>query len=127
MVDDHPAVRAGLVALLEDETAFTLLPSAAGAEQAQKLAHEGAPDIALLDVSLKDGHGLRLCLELKRLLVAPVVLLYTASADPLLEVKAQLVGADGLLPKTALVNALRKAIGAASSAIRSRCRTTASS
>lgn len=99
--------------MLEDEAAFTLLPSAAGAEQALRLAHERVPDIALLDVSLEDGDGLRLCLELKRLAVAPVVLLYTASADPLLGVKGRLVGADGLLPKTALANELRKAIVAA--------------
>lgn len=112
VVDDHPAVRAGLVALLDDEAELTLLPSAAGAEEALTLARRGAPDIALLDVSLGDGDGLRLCLEMKQLPASPAVLLYTASADPLLRLKARLVGADGLIDKAARANELRSAIGA---------------
>ena len=112
IVDDHAAVRAGLVALLEDEHALTLLPSAAGANEALMLSRRRAPDIALLDISLDDGDGLRLSLDLKRLAEPPAVLLYTASVDPLLAFKAQLVGVDGLLAKTARADELKEAIGA---------------
>ena len=112
IVDDHAAVRAGLVALLEDEHALTLLPSAAGANEALMLSRRRAPDIALLDISLDDGDGLRLSLDLKRLSEPPAVLLYTASVDPLLAFKARLVGADGLLAKTARAGELKEAIGA---------------
>lgn len=112
VVDDHPAVRAGLVALLEDESALTLLPAAAGAEEALVLARRQAPEIAVLDVALEDGDGLRLCLDLKRLPAPPAVLLYTASADPLLGLKARLVGADGLIDKAARANELSGAIEA---------------
>ena len=112
IVDDHAAVRAGLVALLEDEHALTLLPSAAGANEALMLSRRRAPDIALLDIALDDGDGLRLSLDLKRLPEPPAVLLYTASVDPLLAFKARLVGADGLLAKTARAGELKEAIGA---------------
>lgn len=112
IVDDHAAVRAGLVALLGDEPTLTLLPSAAGAEEALVLAREEAPDVALVDVSLADGDGLRLCLALKRISAPPRVLLYTASADPMLNVKARLVGADGVIGKAASATELRAAVGA---------------
>ena len=112
IVDDHAAIRAGLVALLEGESALTLLPAAAGAEEALRRARGQWPDIALLDVSLADGDGLRLCLSLKRLPTPPPVLLYTASVDPLLGFKARLVGADGLIGKAARATALVDAIAA---------------
>lgn len=110
VVDDHPAVRAGLVALLEDDRTVTLLPTAAGAKHALRLAQRSPLDLALVDISLADGDGLRLCLELKRLERSPRVLLYTASVDPLLALKARLAGADGLLPKGARAGALKDEI-----------------
>lgn len=112
IVDDHAAVRFGLIALLEDDPGLTLLPSAAGADEALEVARRQAPDIALLDVSLADGDGLRLCLALKRLPAPPGVLLYTASTDPLLGLKARLVGADGLVGKAASATELRAGIAA---------------
>jgi DNA-binding NarL/FixJ family response regulator len=113
VVDDHPAVRAGLTTLLEDTPGLRLLRSAAGVREALKRAREEAPDIALVDVSLSDGDGLRLCLQLKRLLAAPRVVLYTASSDSLLGLKARLVGADGVVAKTVSAAVLRDAIAAA--------------
>jgi len=111
VVDDHPAVRAGLVALLEAECGLRLLPAATGVREALAIARRETPDIALLDVALGDGDGLSLCLELKRLSTPPPgVLLYTASTDPLLGAKARLVGADGLIAKTARASELRSAI-----------------
>lgn len=114
VVDDHAAVRAGLIALLEDEGRLALLPPAAGAGEALELARAQRPDVALLDVSLADGDGLHLCLALKQLSDAPRVVFYTASADPLLGLKARLVGADGLVAKSARASELRRAIVAAS-------------
>ena len=113
VVDDHAAVRAGVVALLEDEDRLSLLPAVAGAKAALRAARRRRPQVALVDVSLEDGDGLRLCLDLKRLSAPPRVVLYTASADPLLEVKARLAGADALLPKSARASELIRAIDAA--------------
>ncbi len=113
VVDDHAAVRAGLVALLEDEDRLSLLPTVAGAKEALLVARRRCPQLALVDVSLQDGDGVRLCLDLKRLPAPPSVVLYTASADPLLEVKARLAGADGLLRKSARASKLMEVIDAA--------------
>lgn len=100
------------MALLDDEPALTLLPAAAGAEEALTLARQQSPDIVLLDVSLGDVDGLRACLELNRLSSPPAVVLYTASTDPLLGLKARLVGADAVIGKVTRTGELRRAIAA---------------
>jgi len=109
-VDDHPAVRAGLVALLEAEPALVVLPPAAGATEALTLARQQLPEVALVDVSLGDGSGLCLCLDLKEFDHPPGVVLYTAAADPALSLKARLAGADGLVGKDAPADELRRAL-----------------
>ena len=113
VVDDHDLVRAGVVALLEDEPGVTPCAVAANVERALALARRESPDLALLDVSLSDGDGLRLSLAMKRLSSPPAVVLYTASADPLLGLKARLVGADAVISKAAEVAELVAAIAAA--------------
>ncbi len=99
IVDDHAAVRAGLVALLDSEPNLELLRPAAGATEALALAQRSPPDLAVLDVSLQDGDGIRLCLELKQLPGPPRVLLYTAFVTPTVILKGSLAGADGLVEK----------------------------
>ncbi len=112
IVDDHPAVRAGLVALFDGEGDFELAPPAEGATEALQLAERSPPELAVLDVSLRDGDGIRLCLELKQLPVPPRVLLYTAFVTPTVILKGSLAGADGLVEKGApaaeLVRAIRQ-------------------
>ncbi len=114
IVDDHPAVRAGLVALLDGERDFALARPAAGATEALQLAKRFPPELAVLDVSLRDGDGIRLCLELKQLPVPPRVLLYTAFVTPTVILKGSLAGADGLVEKGApaaeLVRAIRQVL-----------------
>jgi DNA-binding NarL/FixJ family response regulator len=110
IVDDHPAVRAGLVALLEGETGLEPLSAASGATEALRLAERFAPEVAVLDISLQDGDGIRLCLELKQLPLQPRVLLYTASVTPTVILKGSLAGADGLVEKGAPAAELAGAI-----------------
>jgi len=114
IVDDHPAVRAGLVALLDAEPDLELGPPAAGAQEALRLAQRSPPELALLDVSLPDGDGIRLCLELKQLPAPPRVLLYTAFVTPTMVLKGSLAGADGLVEKGApaaeLTGAIRRVL-----------------
>lgn len=101
IVDDHAAVRAGLVALLDGEPDMDVLSPASGAAEALEVAQKSPPDLAVLDVSLEDGDGIMLCLELKRLPRPPRVILYTAFVTPTVVLKGSLAGADGLVEKGA--------------------------
>lgn len=87
--------------MLDDEPGLEVLPPVAGAIDALRAARRLSPHIAVLDISLQDGDGIRLCLELKQLPSAPRVLLYTAFVTPTVILKGNLAGADGLIEKGA--------------------------
>lgn len=57
VVDDHPIVRQGLVATLEDEAEFAVVGAAGSAEEALALAPRARPDVALLDLELPGLDG----------------------------------------------------------------------
>lgn len=106
IVDDHAAVRAGLVALLRAEPGFVVTGVARAVSEALFKCRHAAPDVALVDYHLPDGDGLELCRELKRLPRAPGVMVYSAFADSEVALSALLAGADGLLDKASPANEL---------------------
>jgi DNA-binding NarL/FixJ family response regulator len=53
VVDDHPAVRKGLVATLEPESDFEVVGAAASAQEAVELHRQLRPDITLMDLALE--------------------------------------------------------------------------
>jgi DNA-binding NarL/FixJ family response regulator len=111
IVDDHPAMRAGLTAVLRAEPGIVPLGTASSEEDLAPMLGRTRPDVVLLDYHLPGADGLKLCRRLKRDAAAPAVLLYSAYADSAMVVPAILAGADGLLNKSApapeLFNALR--------------------
>ena len=101
IVDDHPALRAGLNAVLEAEPGLIVVGAADKVEQLFPLLHRTRPDVVLLDYHLPPDDGLRLCRRIKRQIPAPRVLVYSAYADARMRLPALLAGADGLLNKGA--------------------------
>jgi DNA-binding NarL/FixJ family response regulator len=99
IVDDHTAVRAGLLALLRGEPGIVPVGAARGIEDALVAVEHSRPDVALVDYDLVDGDGLTLCHELKSRAAAPRVLIYSAFAHDGLSLAARVAGADGLLSK----------------------------
>ena len=101
IVDDHPALRAGLNAVLEGEPGLVVVGAADKVEQLFPLLHRTRPDVVLLDYHLPPDDGLRLCRRIKRQIPPPRVLVYSAYADARMRLPALLAGADGLLNKGA--------------------------
>jgi DNA-binding NarL/FixJ family response regulator len=110
VVDDHPALRRGLVAALRCEPGFVAIGAAAGMAAALVEAERSIPDVALVDYQLADGDGLILCHELKRLPKAPGVLIYSAFARRELAMAAMVAGADAMVNKGAPLDELFGAI-----------------
>jgi DNA-binding NarL/FixJ family response regulator len=111
IVDDHPAMRAGLTAVLRSEPGIVPLAAAASADELAPTLTRTRPDVVLLDYHLGGAtDGLRICRELKRTVPTPAVLLYSAYADASLVVPAILAGADGILNKSAPAHELYDAI-----------------
>jgi two-component system NarL family response regulator len=57
IVDDHPAIRKGLIATLEPEPDMEIVGSAATRQQAFEIWVKTRPDITLMDLSLEGGAG----------------------------------------------------------------------
>ena len=101
IVDDHPAVRAGLRGLIEDEDDLRVAATAASAREGFEAIADARPAVALIDLNLPDDDGLSLCLRTRALPEPPRVVIYSALADEMLDVLAAIAGADAVVSKSA--------------------------
>jgi DNA-binding NarL/FixJ family response regulator len=112
VVDDHAAVRLGLKAAMASEPGLACVGVAGDGGQMRSLLYRTNPDVVVLDYHLPHVNGLVLCRQIKREVLAPAVLLYSAYADPALVVPALVAGADGMVHKGAPARELLQAIRA---------------
>ena len=110
IVDDHPAMRAGLSAVLRAEPSLVPLNAASSVEDLWPTLNRTKPDVVVLDYHLPGDDGLVLCRRIKIQVPPPAVLLYSAYADASLMIPARLAGADGLINKSAPASELYDAI-----------------
>jgi len=110
VVDDHPAILAGLRGLLASEPDFEVVDGLDSAEAAAEVAEQVRLDVAIVDYQLPGHSGLWLSRKLKRLPQPPAVLIYSAFSDYLLAAACVVAEADGLLSKAALGSDLYTAI-----------------
>ncbi|GAA2886447.1 response regulator transcription factor [Streptosporangium fragile] len=114
LVDDHPVVRAGLVALLGGEGDMEVVGEAGGGEEALRGIASCAPDVVLMDLQLGDGlDGVEVTRRVRELPSPPQVLVlttYETDADILRAVDA---GATGYLLKACPPEELFQGIRAA--------------
>lgn len=102
VVDDHPALRAGLQTVLDAEPDITCVGETDGAEEhIWPMLNHVRPDVLLLDYHLPRGDGLQLCYRIKQQVPAPRVMIFTAYASPTVVLPATLARADGVLAKGA--------------------------
>jgi DNA-binding NarL/FixJ family response regulator len=99
LVDDHPALRAGLYTVLRAEPGIVPQAAVASPSEALEEMERGRPDLVLLDYHLQEGDGLSLCLRLKTSPDPPHVLIYSAYADTRLTIPAMVAAADGVANK----------------------------
>jgi DNA-binding NarL/FixJ family response regulator len=115
LLDDHPAVLAGLRRLIDAEPDLKV---AAIATNAPDLAHEldgQRPDVLIVDYDLARDDGLAHCRRIKSRPNPPAVIIYSAYAGPALTLAARAAQADGLVDKAAPVKTLLSAVRRAAS------------
>ena len=110
VVDDHPAILAGLRGLLASEPDVEVVDAVDSAEAAAAVAERVPLDVAIVDYQLPGHSGLWLSRKLKRLGQPPAVLIYSAFSDYMLAAACVVAEADGLLSKSALGTELSEAI-----------------
>jgi two-component system response regulator DevR len=110
VIDDHPALVAGLTAVLRAEPGIIPVGTAADAAEAEHMLYRSSPDLVLLDYHLPRSDGLQLCHRIKTNAPAPKVLIYSAYADAWLGFAARVAGADGVASKSAPARELHELI-----------------
>jgi two-component system response regulator DevR len=113
VVDDHPAVRIGLVQLLAGQLDFDIELVCVDAEGAVAQAELVNVDVAIVDYHLGGRNGLWACRRLKRLAEPPRVIVDSAFANDHLVACAVIAGADGVLNKGGLGSELCDAVRSA--------------
>ncbi len=101
VVDDHPAMRAGMAAVIANAPDMEATGEAASGTELWPLIERTAPDLVLTDWHLPGDDGLILCHRIKRRYPPIRVVIFSAYADEWLIVPALLAQADALLAKRA--------------------------
>jgi DNA-binding NarL/FixJ family response regulator len=112
VIDDHPVVREGLVASLEDDPEFEVVGAAGSLEEALPLATARRPDVILLDLELPRVDGLAAIPILGGAHADARVLILTAYDTDERVLGAIRSGARGYLLKGAPLNEIARAIRA---------------
>ena len=60
IVDDHPVVREGLKAIIENGSTLAIVGEAGDSREAIRIAKQTEPDLMAVDLSLPDMSGLQL-------------------------------------------------------------------
>ncbi|MGR6918657.1 response regulator [[Actinomadura] parvosata] len=114
LVDDHPVVRAGLVALLGGEDDIEIVGEAAGADEALRGIAAHRPDVVLMDLQLGDGvDGVEATRRIRALPAPPQVLVLTTYETDADVLRAVTAGATGYLLKVCPPEELFQGIRAA--------------
>jgi DNA-binding NarL/FixJ family response regulator len=101
VVDDHPATRAGLAAVLDAQPDMAVVGQAADGEEALRLVAALRPEVALVDLRLPGFGGVETIARLSRLGLATRMIVVTSFAQDELVLQALRTGAQGYLLKDA--------------------------
>jgi two-component system response regulator DesR len=115
VLDDHPAVLAGLRRLIDAEPDLSVAAVAASAPDLARQLNGLRPDVVILDHDLAGDDGLAHCRRIKNRPDPPAVIVYSAYAGPALSLAARAAQADAVVDKAEPVRALLTAVRRAAS------------
>ena len=110
VVDDHPVVRMGLVAMLSEHADFEVVGEAADGAEGVERAEELRPDVVLMDVKMPGMDGVEALRRLRELENPARVLIVTSFTEQRTVVPALRAGAAGYVYKDVDPDALAGAI-----------------
>jgi DNA-binding NarL/FixJ family response regulator len=99
IVDDHPLIREGLIAQISAQSDLEVCGEAEGAEDAITEFGRRNPDLVLVDISLKNGHGLELIKQIKLHSPETKILVISAYDESFYAERSLRAGALGYISK----------------------------
>jgi DNA-binding NarL/FixJ family response regulator len=110
IVDDHLMVREGMTMRISAKDDWNVCGEAASEDEAMLLLAETHADLAIVDLSLKSGHGIELIKRIKSSHPKVKMLVVSGFEESLYGVRALRAGASGYLNKQASNEKLIEAI-----------------
>ena len=111
LVDDHPVLRHGMAAMINAESDLLVCGEADGVQAALKVMDECKPDLALIDLAIRDGDGLELIKVMKSRFPRVMALVLSMYDEEVYAERALKAGAHGYIMKAeaakAVVNGIR--------------------
>ncbi len=112
IIDDHPMVRAGLSLRIQAERNLSVCGSAESEEEGLELIKATQPDLAIVDISLKNSNGLDLVKQIKARYPKLRTLVVSGFQESLYAERALRAGAFGYVnkqePEEVIIEAIQK-------------------
>jgi DNA-binding NarL/FixJ family response regulator len=99
IVDDHPLVREWLTTLINQQPDLAVCGEAATAAEAMPAVGASKPDVAIVDIALKDSSGIELIKDLRRSYPETAVLVLSMHEESHYAERALRAGAKGYIMK----------------------------
>lgn len=110
IVDDHPIVRRGLADMIGCQPDLAVCGEAADVDEAMQQVEATQPDVAVIDLSLKGGHGIELIEQIKSRHERIRMLVSSMHDEMLFAERALRAGAMGYITKQESAENLLEAI-----------------
>jgi two-component system response regulator NreC len=112
LADDHHLFRQGLRRILESQPDFEVVAEAGSGLEAIDMAKEHQPDVAIVDIAMKELNGIEATAQLLRHTPRTAVLILSMYGDERYVLRAVRAGARGYILKDTLEEGLVQAIHA---------------
>jgi DNA-binding NarL/FixJ family response regulator len=110
IADDHPVLRRGLRALIEEEPDMEVVGEAGNGLEAVQLAERLRPDVVIMDISMPELDGLEATRRIRERSPSTYILILTVHAQERYLFPVLKAGASGYVRKTAADEELIEAI-----------------
>ncbi len=115
VIDDHPIVRQGFVQLINMEEDLQVVGEAETAGEGLQVINKTKPDLALIDLSLKDSNGLELIKDVIHMMPRLPILVVSLHDENIYAERALRAGAKGFIMKAEatdnVMTAIRQVLG----------------
>ncbi|WP_263356737.1 response regulator [Acidicapsa ligni] len=109
-VDDHPFLRAGIVAVIDEEQDMVVVAEASNGYEAIDIYRAHTPDVTLMDLQLPDLSGIQALIAIRKEFPNARIIVLTTFEDGALAYRALKAGAAGYLLKSGIRKELTDAI-----------------
>ncbi|WP_022835534.1 response regulator transcription factor [Salisaeta longa] len=110
VVDDHPAIREAIADLIEGTMDMEIVGEASSSDEAFHLMEKLSPDVAVVDISLDDAHGLDLVQNVRAQLPDVQMIVFSMYDENVYAERAIRAGASGYLMKSEPTRTVLEAI-----------------